>query len=166
MRKREWTPDRADRQALAEHLFYEVQMTFFLADQLAAPTGSRVDLSLRNAQIEAFSVHLDQLVGFFWGERRRTGSDRDAFAADFYPAGEWAAIRPERPRILAHVAGLREARLSHDRTWREPLEHVWEAVSQAYALAPVVATFIDTVDRSVFAPDYLAGMRSWLAQAA
>ena len=166
VRRREWSPGRDDLEALADQLFYEVQMTFFLADQLAAPTGTRVDLSLRNAQIEAFSFHLQQLVEFFWGERRRSATERDAFAADFFPGGEWARLRPERPRILDSAIGLGESRLTYDDVWTEPVTHVWEAVSQAYALAPVVHRFVETVNRSHFDPGYLLGMKNCASLAA
>jgi hypothetical protein len=52
-----WFPSDDDLRMLTEHLFYEVQMTFFLARVLAAGDGMG-DISQRNAELEAFTVHV------------------------------------------------------------------------------------------------------------
>jgi hypothetical protein len=157
VRKKQWTPDHADRELLTEHLFYVIQMTFFLAAQLATPVTSRVDVSIRNAEIEACARHLGELVEFFWGERRRTGDDRAAFAADFYPRGEWDRVRPQRPPLLAKRADI--AGLAYDNEWIRPAEKVWDLVSQAYVLAAIVKRFVDTVDHTQLTPGYVNGMK-------
>jgi len=159
VRRREWTPDGAQREQLTEHLFYEVQMTFFLAGQLAAPVSSHVDVSLRNAEIEAFAIHLRQLVEFFWGDRKRFGNDRAAFAADYFPADQWTRLRPPRPAILERHQRHGTAPLSYTHGWVPPAENVWDLVSQAYALAPVVKRFAESVDPSQFTHGYVNGMR-------
>jgi hypothetical protein len=159
-RSKGWIPDAADLETLTEHLFYEVQMTFFLAGQLDAPTGSRIDVSARNAQIEAFTFHLRQLGEFFWGDPPRNRVDRVAFAADYFPDGNWERLRPELPAIIAKsVAAPDGARLTYDRTWIRPADLLWDVVTQAFALAPVVIRFTDAVDHSQFAPGYLHGIR-------
>jgi hypothetical protein len=158
VRRKRWTPDATDRQGLTEHLFYEIQMTFFLAAQLDTPTGSRLDVSLRNAQIEAFTLHLRQLTGFFWGEPGRTGEQRHAYAADYFPDGTWARLRPELPAILA-AEGSAFPRLSYAEQWVRPADKVWDLVTQAFAIAPVVMRFADTVDHSQFTSGYVNGMR-------
>jgi hypothetical protein len=147
-----------DRQGLTEHLFYEVQMTFFLAAQLDSPTGSRLDVSLRNAQVEAFTLHLRQLTEFFWGEPDRDRARRHAFAADYFADGEWEGLRPEMPSILA-PDGSAFPRLGYEGSWIRPAEKVWDLVTQAFALAPVVIRFADTVDHSQFTTGYVNGMR-------
>src|SRR4051812_45404636 len=157
-RKRGWTPDAADREQLTEHLFYEVQMTFFLAAQLSTPTGSRLDVSLRNGQVEAFALHLRQLTEFFWGEPDRDRERRHAFAADYFADGEWARLRPQLPGILA-PEGSAFARLSYDGSWVRPSDKVWDLVTQAFALAPAVIRFADAVDHSQFTAGYVSGMR-------
>lgn len=50
-------PSTQDIQLLSEHLFYEVQMTFSLARFLAEKQGTMTNQILRNAQIEAFTIH-------------------------------------------------------------------------------------------------------------
>lgn len=147
-----------DRQGLTEHLFYEVQMTFFLAAQLDTPTGSRLDVSLRNAQVEAFTLHLRQLTEFFWGEPDRDRVRRHAFASDYFDEGEWERLRPELPSILA-PDGSAFPRLSYETGWARPVEKVWDLVTQAFALAPIVIRFADTVDHSQFVTGYVGGMR-------
>jgi hypothetical protein len=158
VRRKRWTPDADDRQSLTEHLFYEVQMTFFLAAQLDTPTGSRLDISLRNAQVEAFTLHLRQLTEFFWGEPTRERAGGYAYASDYYRDGEWERLRPELPPILA-PEGAAFPRLSYQGGWTRPADKVWDLVSQAFALAPVVIRFADTVERSQFTAGYAGGMR-------
>jgi hypothetical protein len=143
---------------LTEHLFYEVQMTFFLAAQLGAPTGSRIDVSLRNAQIESFGLHLRQLIEFFWGEPDRERQQRHAFAEDYFLEGEWARVRPDLPSILV-PDGPGLARLGYGDPWKRPADRVWDLVTQAFALAPVVKSFADAVDHSQFTAGYVSGMR-------
>jgi hypothetical protein len=147
-----------DRDGLTEHLFYEVQMTFFLAGQLDRPTGSRIDVSLRNAQVEAFTLHLRQLTEFFWGDPGRDREKLYAYAADYFPEGEWAALRPQVPSVLA-PDGPGFARLSYEHTWTRPADKVWDLVTQAFALAPVVMLFADSVDHAQFTAGYVGGMR-------
>jgi hypothetical protein len=156
-RKKQWAPDSADRELLTEHLFHEVQMTFFLAAQLAAPVTSRVDVSIRNAEIEACVLHLRELIDFFWGEHRRVRDDRAAFAADFFPRGEWERVRPERPAIMGKRLQL--APLAYDAAWEPPSEKVWDLVSQAFMLAAVVKRFVDAVDHRQFTPGFMNGMK-------
>jgi hypothetical protein len=162
-RTKRWEPAATDRELLTEHLFYEIQMTFFLAGQINSQAGSRVDISLLNGQIEAFDMHLVQLLEFFWRERQRTGAHRDAFAADYFEDGEWARLRPELPPILEKA--LRQhgswgtTSLTYDRAWVRPVDKVWDVVTQAFALATVVERFVATVDHSQFTPGYANGMR-------
>lgn len=158
MRRKRWTPDATDLQGLTEHLFYEVQITFFLAAELHAPTGSRIDASLRNAQSEALTLHVRQLTEFFWGEPDRDREVRHAFAADYFPDGRWARLRPELPAILV-PDGSAFPRLNYEETWTRPADNVWDLVTQAFALAPVVIRFADVVDHSQFTSGYVNGMR-------
>lgn len=137
-------------------------MTFFLAAQLAAPTGSRLDASLRNAQIEAFTFHIRQLSEFFWGDPPppRDRHEREAFASDYFPEGEWDRLRPELPPIIAKTVGAPDAsRLTYSNAWTRPADVLWDVVTQAFALAPIVMRFADAVDRTQFTQGYVNGMR-------
>ena len=137
-------------------------MTFFLAGELSAPTGPRLDVSLRNAQIEAFTHHLRSLSQFFWGDPPAAVDryERDAFAADYFPEGAWARYRPELPPIIAKTVGAPDtSALTYSNAWVRPAEVLWDAVAQAFALAPVVMRFADAVDHEQFTPGYVHGMR-------
>jgi hypothetical protein len=161
-KKKEWRPSAAQLERLTEHLFHEIQMTFFLAAELSAPTGSRLDVSLRNAQIEAFTLHLNSLCEFFWGDPPPAVDryERDAFAADYFPDGDWARYRPELPQIIAKSVGAPEtARLTYSNAWGRPADLLWDVVPQAFALAPVVMLFADAVDHAQFTPGYAHGMK-------
>jgi hypothetical protein len=158
VRRKRWTPNAEDRQLLTEHLFYEIQITFFLAGQLGSPTGSRLDASLRNAQIEALTLHLRQLTEFFWGDPDRERAERHAFASDYFAEGQWERLRPALPSILA-PAGSSFPRLSYTSAWVRPADKVWDLVTQAFAIAPVVVRFADTVDHAQFTQGYVNGMR-------
>jgi hypothetical protein len=60
------TPASQELLALSEHLFYEVQMTFSLATFLAEAQGAVSNQISRNAEIEAFTIHVRQLIDFLW----------------------------------------------------------------------------------------------------
>jgi hypothetical protein len=161
-KKKEWRPSAAQRERLTEHLFHEIQMTFFLAAELSAPTGTRLDVSLRNAQIEAFMLHLRSLSEFFWGDPPAPVDryERKAFAADYFPDGDWARYRPELPPIIAKCAGAPDTSgLTYSNAWVRPADLVWDVVPQAFALAPVVVRFADAVDHEQFTPGYVHGMK-------
>jgi hypothetical protein len=161
-KKKEWRPSAAQRERLTEHLFHEVQMTFFLAGELSAPTGTRLDVSLRNAQIEAFTQHLRSLSQFFWGDPPPPVDryERDAFAADYFADGDWARYRPELPPIIAKSVGAPDtSNLTYSSAWIRPADLVWDAVPQAFALAPVVIRFADAVDHEQFTAGYVHGMK-------
>jgi hypothetical protein len=160
-KKKEWRPSAAQRERLTEHLFHEIQMTFFLAAELSAPTGSRLDVSLRNAQIEAFMLHFRSLCEFFWGDPPAAVDryDRDAFAADYFPDGDWARYRPELPATIAKAVGAPDMRLTYSNAWVRPADVVWDLIPQAFALAPVVILFADAVDHAQFTPGYVHGMK-------
>ena len=161
--KESWTPSAEDRRMLTEHLFYEVQMTFDLARRLTMGAGTHPDLTLWNAQIEAFTLHLRQLIDFFWCERERFKSG-DAFAADYFDEGEWATLRPARPAILDSAlkrkVGWGVAHLTYERAWVTPADKHWDVQNLARALAPAVVRFVDDVDHAQFGPGFVNGMKT------
>jgi hypothetical protein len=86
-----FTPSADELRLLTEHLYYEIQMTFDLADVLvfATPPVRPLDQLVRNALLEAFTIHVRQLIDFFWSKRSsgRTVTLRDAYAADYFEPG-------------------------------------------------------------------------------
>jgi hypothetical protein len=68
------------------------------------------------------------------------------------------AGRPELPSILV-PDGPGFPRLGYGAEWVRPAEKVWDLVTQAFAMAPVVKRFADTVDHAQFTAGYVSGMR-------
>jgi hypothetical protein len=164
-KKPEWLPSVDDRALLVEHLFYEVQTFFDLAQRLVAPPSGHVDITERNAFIESFAIHLRQLIDFFWSERHRTEEKMDAFAADYFPPGIWDAIRPDPGGSLTvelrRKVGWGIAHLTYDRAWVPPAGKDWDVERLASALVPVVVEFADSVDHDQFVVgDWVRGMRT------
>lgn len=135
---------------LSEHLVYEVEMMFFLAERLTRTAGTVSDWSVRNAEVEALALHVRQLIDFFWGTWNRTEDKRDAFAADFFDAGEWARICPARPDVLGpplkKKVGWGVAHLTYERAWSRPEDKQWPTIKIAQALAPAVLCFAQSVE--------------------
>ena len=126
-----YTPSDDDLRRLSEHLCYEVEMTFHLADWLnefAQPWS----FPAHNAVLEAWTIHLRQLIDFFWpkGERRVVEGIPDAIAADFFEEGEWERLCPERPEVLSEAIrkkiGWGVVHLTYGRAWSKPEDKLWD----------------------------------------
>lgn len=153
-----WSPSADDLRALSEHLYYEVQMTFLLADWLVHTQGAVLNQTARNAEVEAFTIHVRQLIDFLWMEQPQDSKKRDAFAADYFAPGEWDKLRPSRPAVLDSAlrrkVGWGVAHLTYDRAWSTPQDKQWQPVALCCALAPAVACFADNVDPARFDPQW------------
>jgi hypothetical protein len=167
-----FTPSDADLRKLSEHLFYEVQMTFDLVDMLntafTSPVASPQMLLVRNAMLEAFTIHVRQLVDFFWGERspKWKQTQRGAFAADFFDRGEWRQLRPQRPqalnRPLTGKVGWGVAHLTYPRAYVTPQQKRWQPLDMCASLMPAARAFIDHVDAAKFDAQWFVQMEPCL----
>jgi hypothetical protein len=63
--------------------------------------ASPTDQLVRNALLEAFTIHVRQLIDFFWSERssKWKQTQQGAYAADYFEPGEWRRLRPQRPQM-------------------------------------------------------------------
>lgn len=158
---RRFTPSDDELALLTEHLCYELQMTFDLALQLAALRTPRA--LMHNAMVETYPMHVRQLIDFFWKERSSNPkSERDAFAADYFDPGEWAALRPECPAELEVVwekVGWGIVHLTYGRANVTPEQKEWRPLLISHALLPVVRCFIDNVDPAKLDPEWFAAMQ-------
>jgi hypothetical protein len=158
-----FTPSEEDVSLLSEHLYYELLMTFDLAIYLAAKSG-RSRMHVHNAMVEAFPMHVRQLIDFFWGKRSTNPKyQRDAFAADYFEPGEWADLRPEWPDGLRDVSskvGWGVVHLTYDRAHVTPEEKLWNQSAICDLLLPVVRCFVDNVDPAKLDPEWFRHMRS------
>ena len=152
-----FTPTPDDLRQLSEHLAYEVQTTFDLAAALIPTSGEpHASMVVRNAVLEAFTIHLRQLVGFLWDERPAKQTEPAAYAADYFAPEEWAGIRPTRPPELdlevSSKVGWGVAHLAYRRGQTTPEEREWPPIKLCTALEPAIRCFIDNVDRTQFDP--------------
>jgi len=164
-----WAPNADDLRALTEHLYYEVQMTFGLGAWLVHSQGTVLNQTARNAEVEAFTIHVRQLIDFLWMEQPQDSKKRDAFAADYFAPGEWDKLRPARPQILEPAlrrkVGWGVAHLTYDRAWSTPQDKQWNPVALGCALAPAVVCFADNVDPAKLDPQWPVDDMKTLADA-
>lgn len=155
-----FTPSEADLRQLTETLWYEIQMAFDLGESLAlstGPLGSSIPQVVKNAMLESFTIHVRQLIDFFWTRRsKHAKTERDAFATDFFDPGEWDRIRPARPAVLgpdlADKVGWGVAHLTYGRAIATPEQKQWPTVVICGALVPAIRTFIENVDPTKLDP--------------
>jgi hypothetical protein len=161
-----FTPSDRERFLLSEHLFYDIQMTFVLADVLMGmlqnPAPSPLDDLVRSALLESFLARCRSCVEFFWHDRRKW---EDALAADYFAPGEWKKMRPNRPhrlnRVVTQKVGWGGMHLTYPRarTTGKPKEKEWEPIRMCAALEPAVRLFIDRVDSTQFDPAWFPHIR-------
>jgi hypothetical protein len=156
------TPSEEDLRLLSEHLHYEIQMTFDLASVVLTGGYATAHPILRNAMVEAFTIHVRQLIDFFWSGRTRR-NPRDAFAADYFDSHEWVSIRPNRPRELGEdlwqKVGWGVVHLTYGRAHVTAEQKEWRPVEICVALTPAVLCFVDNVDPSKLDPAWFDHVR-------
>ena len=114
------TPEYLQRYS-REHLLYEVGMFFQLGRLLMTgpflATPPEAAVVMHNAALEAFAIHLRNLLDFFYVQKPRK---TDVIAAMFYDAGKLPADFPRKSSMLitAHLQAHKE--LSHLTTERHP----------------------------------------------
>jgi hypothetical protein len=139
-----------------EHVFYEVDHFFWLADLLdrssliinpTSPfgtpsitvTGSAPeDLKrVNNILIEGFAIHLRNVIDFLYTKPQPT----DVVAEDFFPLGDWDKIRPPISTTLeaARIRANKEiAHLTTDRMAGSPPAKRWDCKGLANEIRPLL----------------------------
>lgn len=145
----------------AEHVLYEVDMFFGMVDLLTKPSltigaGSTAEANrVKNALIEAFAVHLRNIIDFLYMDQPQP---TDVVAADFLSAGSWKSVRPTISKVLedarirankelAHLTTKRLAGISPGKQWSfsilagevKALLNLFIAQAKPGALSPLVA---------------------------
>jgi len=135
----------------ADHVFYEVDHFFWLADVISRPTtifsAQSPDAAVRtkNIFIEGFGLHLRNIIDFLYPRRLRV-TDTDIVAADFLPNGKWDAIKPpiSATLIAARIRADKEiAHLTTDRICGTPPEKAWECQALANELKSIFRLMCD-----------------------
>lgn len=149
----------------SEHLLYELQMLFRLADRLRAHTDEVEELpwEVEMACIESFAIHMRALEQFVWGDPKGDRFPDDAYASDYFPAGEWAELRGRVQRSaidgltartgheVAHLSYKRSTISSEERTW--PFDVIAGVIGRAFRL------FLENVSQDVVADDFEKRLR-------
>jgi hypothetical protein len=120
-----------ERRGISEHLLFELQMTFLMADRLRRHLSGEYVLpdDIKTACLESLVIHVRALEEFIWGNPRDE-HPHDALASDFFPDGAWEEIRkriqksslrkvsPRTGREVAHLSYLRLGAPEDARQWR------------------------------------------------
>ena len=150
----------------SQHLLYELQVLFRLADRLRAHTDGREQLpwEVEMACIESFAIHARALENFLWGDRKGDRFPDDAFAADYFAPGEWATLRERVQRSgidgmaartgheIAHLSYKREMKPASDRNW--PFDVIAGVIGRAFRL------FLEHVPTEHIADGFESRLRS------
>lgn len=106
-----------------DHIAYEVEMFFWLAALLSNPStrllAPPADAKrLNNALIEAFALHLRNLLEFLYDSKHRD----HIVAEQFYDAGVWrkACKREDKPEALRIAWGRADEEITHLTENRKP----------------------------------------------
>jgi hypothetical protein len=151
--------------AFSEHLLYELQMLFRLADRLRSHTDGEEQLpwEVEMACIESFAIHTRALAQFIWRDRTGDRHPDDAFASDYFPPGEWATLRDRVQRSaidgLSARTGHEVAHLSYKRTAIAEEERSWPFDVIAGVIGRAFRLFLENVSPDVVAEDFEGRLR-------
>jgi hypothetical protein len=134
------TRNDTDLQGASGHLQYEVWMFMELAGTLA--TGRDIPLVVKNALLEAFTVHARVLLNVFYPAKPRLD---DVLASDYFDdPGAWERERPPLSPTLQMVdgrVGKEVAHLTYARLAVTPEQKLWPFIEIARDMARVVIEF-------------------------
>src|SRR5215469_4281608 len=130
------------------HLLYEVQMFFQLGALLMSgpfhANPPEAALVMHNAALEAFAIHLPNLLDFFYTQKP---FDTDVIAAMFYDAGKRPADFPPKSSTLIRAHQKAHKEVSHLTTERHPdgsPEKVWQFHLLMREVKPLLEKFLRT----------------------
>lgn len=149
----------------AEHVVYEFDMFLWLAAvcsnplvTLGAPTPADAT-RLSNVLIEAFVVHLRNIIDFLYPNRlQRT----DVVAEDFFAPNAWQSLRPAISSTMdaARVRANKEiAHLTTDRIAGSPPAKAWDFEGLARELRPLMELVADNALPTRLSPKVAAAIR-------
>jgi hypothetical protein len=159
----ERTPE--ERRAFSEHLLYELQMLFRLADRLRISTDGKDALpwDVEMACIESFAIHARALEGFLWRDPNERFPD-DAFASEYFDPGVWEELRRRVQRSaiddVAPRAGHEVAHLSYKRLKESAVDRAWPFDVIAGVFGRALRLFLENVPPDRVAADFEARLRS------
>jgi hypothetical protein len=149
-----------------EHVLYEVGMFFQLGRLLMTgpflATPPEAAVVMHNAALEAFAIHLRNLLDFFYTQKRfRT----DVTAAMFYDAGELPADFPAKSSMLITAHSRAHKELCHLTTERHPegsLEKDWKLHLLMMEMKQLFEKFLETASTARLDPEFMEHTRKLL----
>jgi hypothetical protein len=147
-----------------EHVFYEIDHFFWLAQLLGGGTialgaSSPADITrLNNILIEGFAIHLRNMIDFLYVDPYPT----DVVAADFFHSGDRNKIRPAITNSLeaAKVRANKEiAHLTTERIAGAPPAKRWDFPGLADELRPLLRLVSARALPSMLSPKVGAAIR-------
>jgi hypothetical protein len=148
-----------------EHVFYEVDHFFWLAELWGSPSfgltaPSVADMArLKNVLIEGSVVHLRNIIEFLYPVRPQS---TDVVAADFFPPGDWNKIRPAISSSLedARIRANKEiAHLTTDRMAGTPPAKNWDFVGLADEIRPLLQLMSSQAQSTRLGPNVAGAIR-------
>ena len=143
---------RSDENLLkaSEHLAYEFWMLDSLARKLKA--GVATDDSMKNAMLEALTVHARSILDFFYlpEDKRREPKPDDMLAEDYFheTRNAWCSQRPSRTPILDQVndhVNKEIVHLNYARINMLAIMSAWPALQIRDDLFVILDAFLDKV---------------------
>lgn len=140
------TRSSEDPKEAFEHLAYEIEMLYLVAQELQKDwTGKQV---LQYALLESFAIHTRVLNDFFYSEKRKKRDD--IIAVRFSPTWEKP---PEKTPILRKAScrvNKEVAHLTYDRLWKSLPAKEWMIWETTIELLSVALKFFNSVDEKYF----------------
>ena len=141
-----------------EHLNYEIAMLHDTAAALASEAEH--DVTIHNALVESFTIHVRVLIDFLWPVKPRAD---DVIAGDFFDdSSDWDALRLTFPAVLEPArrrAGKEVAHLTYARLDVTPDGKPWPYVEMANAVLSAFHVFARNASASKIG-DRLAALRN------
>jgi hypothetical protein len=154
-----------------EHLKYEIDMFFRIAELLTRPFAMGMICSdfnpvmTRHAALEAFVIHLRNLIDFIYldpqpdpGEQK--ARDTDVVAADF--CANWKVKRGKISPTLAAANRRADKELAHLTTERKPgssKDKEWRVEDLRDEIKPLLELFVKHANPNALSPDVAVAIR-------
>lgn len=150
---------------MSEHLLFELQMMFLMADRLRRHVVGEYVLSddIKTACIESLVIHVRSLEEFIWGNHRDEHPN-DALASDFFPDGEWEETRKRIQnsslRKVAPRAGREVAHLSYRRLGGPEEARQWQFDVIACVIGVALRLFLEGIPPNSLCEDFEPHLRA------
>jgi len=133
----------------SDHLKYEVDMFFGLADAMAS--GEIGQGIIGNALIECFTVHTRVLLDFLYGSAK--AREDDVISDDFFDdVSVWSEARPPKTELLDSVhkrVGKEVAHLTYARQKISSEQKQWAFGQIANEIKPVLDHFLSLINQEL-----------------